>query len=196
MKNLLLIILLLPVFSCNEKIAENPKQNNAVADAESSISGKLESGSRYESSLVDKIYYELIKNDEKLKNFDERLKNIFETSSKTISEKQKVLSKSNQYYDDAHSIVKNYGDSLLKKQTEALIKASSERYDAKTLTLRNLITQLEKGNTSIADHYSAFKIRKTLSEIEKYQNQNPLDSKDLEKLIIKQNQLLAEIKKL
>lgn len=48
----------------------------------------------------------------------------------------------------------------------------------------------------IHSHYSAFKIRKTLPEIEKYQNAHPLKTDSLEKFIEKQNKLLIELKNL
>ena len=39
-----------------------------------------------------------------------------------------------------------------------------------------------------------FKIKKTLPEIEKYQNQNPLKIEELKKMVENQNQLLEKLK--
>lgn len=196
MKKLVLAVLLLSVFACKENPVENPNQNNAVVAAESSISGKLSSDSYRGGNVVNNIYYEMIKNDDKLKQVDEKIEKIFIESNKIIDEKNKILTRSDNYYADANSMTRGFGDSVLKKQTEAIIKSSSDKYDAKTLALRNLITKLERGNVNLTDNYSVFKIKKTLPEIEKYQNQNPLNSKDLEKLVSEQNHLLEEIKKL
>ncbi|WP_159436354.1 hypothetical protein [Chryseobacterium indoltheticum] len=44
--------------------------------------------------------------------------------------------------------------------------------------------------------YNAFKIKKTLPEIEKYQNAHPLKTDSLNNFINKQNQLLNELKNL
>ena len=57
-----------------------------------------------------------------------------------------------------------------------------------------VIKDLEINNGRINDYYSFFKIKKTLPEIEKYQNQNPLKLEELKKIIADQNQLLEKLK--
>lgn len=47
----------------------------------------------------------------------------------------------------------------------------------------------------LVNTYTAFKIRKTLPEIEKYQNAHPLKTDNLNTFITKQNKLLEELKK-
>ena len=87
-------------------------------------------------------------------------------------------------------------DSTTKKQIEQEIKTSSDRYRLKTKTIKDLIDKIRKNNVAILDHYVAFKIRKTLPEIEKYQNAHPLKADSLNQFINKQNKLLEELKNL
>lgn len=194
MKNIFLSILLLSVVSCKESRTENPEQNNAVANAESSITDQLKSGTRFDNNMVDKIYFELRKNDEQLQNLDRKIEKSLEEAQKIINEKEKVLSKSNDYYRDADSRLRIIKDSTLKKTVENELKISESKYDLKTKPVRDKIIELQKSIDATMDYYASFKIRKTLPEIEKYQNQNPLAPKNLELLVKKQNLLTAELK--
>lgn len=196
MKKVVFSLLLLTVLACEQNPSENPHQNNAVADAESSVAGKLSSGTRYGGNRVDEIYDAMIKEDKHLTTLEEKIQNSFTQAHKAINEKKAILEKSENYYREAQNLTGNFSDSLLKKNTNLLIEESQKKYDAKTSSLRKLISRLEKTNQTISDYYAVFKIRKTLPEIEKYQAQNPLTTKDLEKLIRQQNQLLNELQSL
>ncbi|WP_029293141.1 hypothetical protein [Chryseobacterium hispalense] len=71
-----------------------------------------------------------------------------------------------------------------------------KHYSLKIKSFKALIFQLTKNAEKISDLYTIFKIRKTLPEIEKYQNAHPLKTDSLENFISKQNQLLNELKNL
>ncbi len=73
---------------------------------------------------------------------------------------------------------------------------SSDQYELKIKNVKNLISQLNTNMERINDLYTIFKIRKTLPEIEKYQNAHPLKTDSLENFVKKQNQLLNELKNL
>ncbi|MDQ0064651.1 hypothetical protein [Chryseobacterium lathyri] len=181
--------------SCKENEARNaPAVENAVDNAESSVSGSLKSYRK--GDMVDQIYYELIKNDKALKALDNRIIEINEESRKVLSVYGETLQKSESFYLDAHNQAASIKDSLLKQQLEKEIKISSDQYHLKISEVKELIAKVNANNDNVSNLYTAFKIRKTLPEIEKYQKAHPLKTDSLESFINKQNQLLNELKNL
>ncbi|WPO93126.1 hypothetical protein [Chryseobacterium sp. HR92] len=72
--------LALSILSCREnKLRQAPVVENAVDNAESSVSESIKKNTRYSSrsgNLVHEIYEELIKNDKSLQELDNRIENI------------------------------------------------------------------------------------------------------------------------
>lgn len=193
-KTLLTTTLLILLFSCNENRPENkPLIENAVDNTDSSLKGSFES-SRYDDNMIDKIYSELIKNDKKLSALDEKILKIHEEESKVIREYENIFIKSEAYYRDAKNQSNSITDSLLKHQIKNQLKLSADKYDIKVKNMKALISRISKNTETINNVYIVFKIRKTLPEIEKYQNAHPLKTDNLEHLIGKQDQLLNELK--
>ncbi|WNI37684.1 hypothetical protein [Chryseobacterium sp. SG20098] len=193
-------ILALSLLSCRENQSKQaPVVENAVDNAESSVSGAIKKNTRYssrEGNLVHEIYQELIKNDKNLQDLDLRIENIQKETETSISEYDDVIQKSETYYNDATVLSGSITDSITKKQIEKEIKASAEKYDVKTQTIRDLIAKIKANRTTLHDQYLVFKIRKTLPEIEKYQKAHPLKTDSLNQFINKQNKLLEELKNL
>ena len=195
MKKALLISTFLLIISCSESRFENkPTVENAVDNTDSSIKGSF--SSRYDDNMIDKIYSELIKNDKKLSVLDDRMLKSYDHQRKILEYYNAVLDKSEDYYRDAHYQTNSITDSLLKHQLENQIKTNAEKYDVKIKNIKTLISQLTTNSERINNLYTAFKISKTLPEIEKYQNAHPLKTDSLETFIKKQNQLLNELKNL
>lgn len=193
MKNLLIIATLFLLFSCKEKT------ENAVVAAEnsnviSSVASKT--GTRYSkgSSLVDAIYFEMIKDDKVLKALDEEINLIRKNSDELISQKQELLIKPSEYYGEVNREIAMIKDSILKNEMKNFIKESSDNFTRKEKELEMVIKDLEVNNGRINDYYNFFKIKKTLPEIEEYQNQNPLKLEELKKMIADQNELLEKLK--
>jgi len=190
----------LSLLSCSEnKSRQAPTVENAVDNAESSVSGAIKNNTRYssrEGNLVHEIYQELIKNDKALQDLDKRITIINQETEDAMTEYDDVIQKSETYYNDATALSNSVTDSVTKKQIEKEIKTSSEKYDIKTQTIRDLIAKIKANRTKVHDQYLVFKIRKTLPEIEKYQNAHPLKTDSLNQFINKQNKLLEELKNL
>ncbi|MGK6340984.1 hypothetical protein ACMGDK_02020 [Chryseobacterium sp. DT-3] len=181
--------------SCKENEPRNTTAvENAVDNAESSVSSSLKSYRK--GNMVDQIYNELIKNDQSLKTLDNRIIEINEESGKVLAVYGETLQKSESFYLDAHTYAASIKDSLLKQQLDKEIKISSDQYDLKISKVKELIAKVNTNNDNISNLYTAFKIRKTLPEIEKYQKAHPLKTDSLENFINKQNQLLNELKNL
>ncbi|HCA09697.1 hypothetical protein [Chryseobacterium sp.] len=187
--------LALSMLSCKEnKPGNTPVVENAVDNAESSVSGSLKSYRK--DNMIDKIYFELMKNDKNLKALDDRLTHLFEENGKVLEIYGTTLHKSESYYADAYLQAGTIKDSLLKQQLEKEIKVNDEAYNQKISKVKELIAKVNKNGDDINNLYTAFKIRKTLPEIGKYQNAHPMKTDSLENFIKKQNQLLDELKKI
>lgn len=186
-------VMALSLLSCRESKAGNaPIVENAVDNAKSSVSSSLES---YRGeNLIDQIYSELIKDDKNLKALDDKVQKNIEETEKVLDVYDKILSMSESYYQQAGYKTKSITDSLMKKQIEAEVKISADQYNLKTGNIKALIAQINKNNETLNNLYVAFKIRKTLLEIEKYQNAHPLKIDSLDNFIKKQNRLMEELK--
>lgn len=186
--------LALSILSCTESKSENaPAMENAVDNADSKLSSTRYSKGQ---NMLDAIYYEQIKNDESLKRLDKKIILLQEDSRKVKDLYNDILRKNDEYYSDAEYGAKSINDSVLRKQIINLVKESSDKYYLKTQKLKKLTIQINRNSQTIYSYYVAFKIRKTLPEIEKYQNAHPLKTDSLENFIKKQNELLNELKKL
>ncbi len=194
-KILIAAILLLMLTSCWENRSENkPLIENAVDHTDSSIKGSFESGRN--DNMIDKIYSEIIKNDKKLSALDDKILKIYDQSRKVLKNYDDILNKSASYYRDANVQANAITESLLKHEVQNEIKMSSDQYKLKIKNVKNQISQLNTNMERINDLYTIFKIRKTLPEIEKYQNAHPLKTDSLENFVMKQDQLLNELKNL
>ncbi|MGE8555310.1 MAG: hypothetical protein ACN6OB_15425 [Chryseobacterium jejuense] len=187
--------LVLSVLSCRESKQQDPPIiENAIDNAESSVSGSFES--YRDDNLIDKTYAELIKNDKNLKALDEKIFKVRKESNDLLKVYNEILGKSDAFYREAGYAAKSITDSLVKQQIEKEIQASNNQYSLKTGNIISLIAQVNTNNVNLSNLYTAFKIRKTLPEIEKYQKAHPLKTDSLDQFINKQNKLLEELKKL
>lgn len=118
-----------------------------------------------------------------------------EETEKVLAVYNNVLNTTKSYYQDADDQTKAITDSLVKQQVQKEISASADRYDLKVKNITDHISQITKNNEKLVSMYTAFKIRKTLPEIEKYQNAHPLKTDSLNTFITRQNKLLEELKK-
>ncbi|WP_153392440.1 hypothetical protein [Chryseobacterium vaccae] len=186
--------LALSFIACKENRPENPPiVANAVDNAESSVSGSLKESYRSDD-MIDQIYAELLKIDTNLKTLDERVTKIYQDSEKVLASYEPIIRKSESYYQDAHQKAVAIKDSLLKKEVEQQIKISKDQYSLKINNIKELIKKINTNTEAITDQYTAFKIRKTLPEIQKYQNAHPLKTDSLEHFITRQQNLLNELK--
>ncbi|SDI93624.1 hypothetical protein [Chryseobacterium jejuense] len=189
--------LALSLLSCKENKPQNePVIENAVDNAESSISSIAKSDYSRGGNLVQSIYGELLKNDKALQNLDKKIVDINNETHTVLNEYNSVLDKSENYYHDAKNLSGSITDSIAKIEIEKEIQNSAEKYNLKNQTIKDLIKKTKANQSTIYEQYIIFKIRKTLPEIEKYQKAHPLKTDSLDQFINKQNKLLEELKKL
>ncbi|WON92485.1 hypothetical protein ACLCDV_19245 [Sphingobacterium sp. Lzh-3] len=196
MKNVLFAsTLALSILSCQENKQQNlPLVENAVDNAESAVSGSFKSY-RGNNITVNNIYSELIKDDKNLTALNSRIVKTLEETEEVLAVYNNVLNTTKSYYQDADDQTKAITDSLVKQQVQKEISASADRYDLKVKNITDHISQITKNTEKLVSMYTAFKIRKTLPEIEKYQNAHPLKMDSLNTFITRQNKLLEELRK-
>lgn len=197
MKNILFFLLIsLFLFSCNIN------KNRTSTDTETKkeipevlTKDKSESFDRINSyDLVESLYNDLMKDDEKLKELNENINRNFKAMNSVIEEFKKYKSKSEQYYANTESKINLIQDSLLKIKTLALIENSREKYNQLISNLNQSDSIINQTYSKIKSSYEVFKIQKTLPIIEKYQKEKLPDNKKLEDFIKEQNKLLEQIK--
>ncbi|WP_313091553.1 hypothetical protein [Chryseobacterium flavum] len=182
------------IISCTE----NKSQDHNIVEkaAENTVSSIPIKRLSKTQDIFNGIYYEKIKNDQELKKIDEKISLMQEDAHKMQSIYNSIIFNSEDYYLIAKNQAKSINDSVLRKEMIALIKESSDNYYLKIQKIKELKHTINRNKQSIYSLYGAFKIRKTLPEIEKYQKAHPLKTDSLNQFINKQNQLLEELKKL
>ncbi|PUV25075.1 MULTISPECIES: hypothetical protein [Sphingobacterium] len=188
-------VMTLSLLSCRDNKSVNSPVDNVIDNAGSSASGSLKSY-RGDELTVNRIYFELIKNDKNLTALNTKIENTFEETGRTLAVYKNILNTSTSYYQDAHQQTKSITDSLVRQQVEKEIMASSEQYNLNVKNIKERIDLINKNNETLTSLYTTFKIRKTLPEIEKYQNAHPLQKDSLDHFVNKQNSLLDELKNL
>ncbi|MEI2272485.1 hypothetical protein OHD16_10080 [Sphingobacterium sp. ML3W] len=189
-------VMALSILSCRENKSDNSPVDNVVDNAGSSTSDSFKSSYRSDEVTVNRIYFELIKNDKNLTALNTKIVDTFEETEKTLAVYKNILNTSTSYYQDAHLQTKSITDSLVRQQVEKEITASSDQYDLKVKNIKERMDLINKNSETLTSLYTAFKIRKTLPEIEKYQNAHPFQKDSLDHFIHKQNSLLEELKNL
>ncbi|WP_330746504.1 hypothetical protein [Chryseobacterium sp. CP-77] len=186
-------ILALSLLSCSESKSQNDIVEKAAENTESSIPIKRLSKTQ---DIFNGIYDEKIKNDKEIKKVDEKISLMQEDAHKMQGIYSSLISNSEDYYLIAKNEAKSINDSVLRKEMIKLIEESSDKYYQKVQKIKDLKHKINRNKQSIYSLYAAFKIRKTLPEIEKYQNAHPLKTDSLNQFINKQNKLLQELKNL
>lgn len=184
--------LLLLMISCKQKSSENKIVDIAAENTESNFPIKRISNSQ---NILDGIYSELMKNDPELQKLDEKINKINSDSKIMTKIYNNIINNSDDYYSLAEADAKGITDSLLRREILAIVTESSEKFGIKKAKFKELTKQVSLNKYKIYSFYQAFKIRKTLPEIEKYQNANPLKTDSLKNFIRKQNEILSELKK-
>ncbi|WP_131726207.1 hypothetical protein [Chryseobacterium sp. Leaf405] len=193
-KILLTSTLFLLTISCKENNQTNTDiVEQATKNTESSFSIKRMSRSE---AIIDGIYAEKIKDDPKLIELDKKFKTLQNDSHIMQNLYDDIINSSENYYSDGEKRAKNIMDSALQKEILNLLKNSSEKYDVKINKLNELKIQVNLNFIKLNSFYDIYKIKKTIPEIENYQQTHPLDTDSLQNFINKQNKLLNELKNL
>lgn len=131
-----------------------------------------------------------------MQSLDSKIADIQNDKHQIMKIYNDVIVNSENYYEIAEYRAKSIRDSGTKKEILSLLKNSEESYFLKTKRLNELKRKINQNYFEIYTWYDVFKIRKTLGEIEKYQNAHPLETDSLENFIRKQNDIINKLKTL
>lgn len=191
MKKIIILLCGFTIIACNDKVETRTNADeNAVENSSISLSSKM----RGSKDMVEDIYNEILKTDKSLEELDQKINKLQSESDRVSNENIESIGKSKSYYATANNRAKQINDSLLKKETLNLIQISENKFKAKIEKFETLKSQINDNLIKINDEYLAFKIRKTLPEVEAYQNSHPLQINNLNAFINQQYNLLKEIK--
>ena len=192
-KNIFGIIFILTLLvSCGGGQTENNKPTQqetpkALQDSKLEIKSYSRSG-----DLTEELYQELVGKTPALKKLEDDF-DAFILKPNDLKDKfNQYDSKSNSYYNSANYKATAISDSLLKKKIISLIMTSNNKYSAKTAELNSLLKQISKDGATLNDHHSVLKIVLTLPMIEKYQDDNKPNKKEIKDLINQQEKLIIQ----
>lgn len=200
MKQLFVLLLLSLVFlSCNlrtNRTSTDSDNNKEKEIPKVLLEEKDESSSRIKSSndLVEEIYDDILKNNEKLKKLDESINENNKKMYNALKDFEDYKRKSAQYYSSAESGALNITDSILSSKVKLDIANSKIKYEKLIQDLSNADSLIRDLSIKIKENYKAFKIQKTLPVIEKYQKEKIVNGKTMDEFIQEEKKLLERIK--
>ena len=186
------IFILTLLVSCGGGQTENNKPTQqetpkALQDSKLQIKSYSRSG-----DLTEELYQELVGKTPALKKLEDDLDAFIPKPNDLKDKFNQYDSKSNSYYNSANYKATAISDSLLKKKIILLIMTSNNKYSAKTAELNSLLKQISKDGATLNDHHSVLKIVLTLPMIEKYQDDNKPNKKEIKDLINQQEKLIIQ----
>ncbi len=198
MKKIFYIFAILGMLSCNRKgenkSANLPRQDNIVEDVESGSTSSFRSGSY--NDIVEALYLEVIKNDPTLKKLDEEFQNSIEKTADALKNEEEKLVKPQDYFEIIDNKIVALKDSSEKILLKKLVKDEFTLFKIQQKKWNEKQTEIDKNYKAINDAYFAFKVKKTLPEMKKYINQNPIKLENIDHSIQQQMSLLKKMKNL
>ncbi len=181
------------MISCGDNsILSTTKEKDVIAKVGSESFERYSKG----SSLLDGIYFELVKDDKNLLALEQAMDDLNKNKLKSLADADNIMDKPNQYFAEIDAFIPNIKDSLLRKEIEAVYRTAKNNNTKRRADLDGMKSRIKEDQKQINDIYTAFKIKKTIPIIEKYQEQNPINIEDLNKIIDEQKKHLEEVKKL
>jgi hypothetical protein len=171
----LLPILVLVVFGagCKPAPAKNPSTPgteipDALKDEKSSSDFIMKSKSR--ESMMDNIYYDIVKKDPTLQKLEEQLQHFNAGFPDSLIKFNEYTNKSTAYYSSANESLNTLKDTVLRDQLRALLADSKSKYMGKISRFSNLIAHIDSNRIKIEDYHNVLKVVTTMLVIEKYQD--------------------------
>ena len=184
--------LMVTVTCCNTK---NPNENNKVPDALQEKSYLESFSKRGGENLVDKIYYDILEKDSKLKTIDNQINNATQVQNDSTNLFLVFNDKNQTYYSSANTYIEAISDSILREKLRKIITKSITNYDTKIKENNELLNLISSKTSSLNDLHIILKLTKTLPVIEKYQNENISNKKSMENAIILVDKTIVETEK-
>ena len=172
---LILLLFTLTLFACSQKTPANAK-TPAVPEPLEDNRGDyslLTKGRGYDD-LVQELYNDILKQNNKLKELEVAIKNIQSDRIDSLKAFSNFTQKNTIYYQTANNYLAQINDTVLRQQMEKTIKRSDADYKILILPHQNLVEQTAALSTKLNDLHIMLKLSTTLALMEGYQkNQLP-----------------------
>ncbi|TWF34962.1 hypothetical protein FHW36_110163 [Chitinophaga polysaccharea] len=183
--------LVLTLFSCHNIRVQNPPPPHSPKALEDKSSFEIISKRGDGVDLVESLYDELVSKDAALKRLEVNIDGLNNSKEDSTELFDKFNGKIQSYFRSADRNISAISDSLLRDKMKLLIANHLTTYQARTVQHSELLKTLAENETSISDLHQVLKIVRTLPVIEKYQQDNLPDTKQLKGFITQQNQTIA-----
>lgn len=124
------------------------------------------------SNIVDRLYGQLLSQNNRIKTYDENWKNVIHHQNEIIDNWRAYHANSLNYYQDAEMLSRGLHDTLIQKEIQLLVNQSKLNYSNNISSLLKLMNTIHEKDSSLKDSYELLKIAYTLPFIEKYQKDN------------------------
>jgi hypothetical protein len=195
MKSLSIIIISVILFSCNGKTEINEANKQEIPKALQDNFSEVKSYSR-SSDLSEELYQELVEETPSLKKLEEDIIDYQNKCNEAMEPFNKYNNNSNNYYSSSKYKAESISDSTLKNKILTIISESNNKYNNKISEHTSLLSLISKGDATLNDQHLAMKILLTIPIIEKYQDNNKTDLKELLKMKNDQSKLIEQVKSL
>ncbi|MBO9730279.1 MAG: hypothetical protein J7623_16685 [Chitinophaga sp.] len=190
MKVCLSAVFVLTLVSCHNRRAQDPPPQTPKA-LEDKSSFEIISKRGPGDDLVESLYGELISKDAALKRLELNINDLDNSKQDSTASFNKFDGKIQSYFRSADRNTSTIKDSLLRSKMKTLIANHLATYHARIAPHNELLKTITENDISIADLHQVLKIVRTLPVIEKYQQDNLPDTKQLKGFIKEQNQTIA-----
>jgi len=195
MKSLSIIIISVILFSCNGKTEINEANKQEIPKALQDNFSEVKSYSR-SSDLSEELYQELVEETPSLKKLEDDIIDYQNKCNEAKEPFNKYNNNSNNYYSSSKYKAESISDSTLKNKILTIISESNNKYNNKISEHTSLLSLISKGDATLNDQHLAMKILLTIPIIEKYQDNNKTDLKELLKMKNDQSKLIEQVKSL
>jgi hypothetical protein len=187
MKNTIIFLFLLTIYSCNNDEEYKPKKSKNIPSALSVDVGSLK---RKDTDLIENLYKEISAKDASLKKLEieiDKLETGKDDSLKAFADYDK---NNIDYYRTFEKHLKDIQDSVLRKRMKKILDSSLVHYKSKLNSQRKVFDSTNTLYTSLSDLHWVLKLSRTLAVMETYQDNNIPDTTRLKNTIEKLNNTL------
>lgn len=197
MKKVPFVLLITAIFlsSCLNK-NRNVEDTDAATEAfeDESLLKDISSYKRAYESVSDKLYKELLENDEALKALEEKILLLEEDMQKDNVDLNKFFSNNSAYYNDIKTQSETVKDTVLRDLLIHKINESEHLYSEKIKEIKVLKDILRYKTDVLKDYRTAMKIILTEQSMQEYQDNFKQDTAMLHSLIGRYETTIEEIK--
>ena len=137
------------MISCGDNsILSTTKEKDVIAKVGSESFERYSKG----SSLLDGIYFELVKDDKNLLALEKAMDDLNKNKLKSLADADNIMDKPNQYFAEIDAFIPNIKDSLLRKEIEAVYRTAKNNNTKRRADLDGMKTRIKEDQKQIGNY--------------------------------------------